>query len=144
MRHHLKADATCTNCHTLFEDLPVQRDEDGGYVELETVPCHDDECNKKLCGCCSQFVCHCCGLIFCMDHVGQEEEPDCTCIRTDVDQVDARTCELHGTRYPRTLYFCRVCTADEVFEPAVLHLPPSVAAQLPAQVSDLMLDEGVA
>ena len=57
-------------------------------------------------------------LTFCLEasHIGLEEEPDCTCEQTDVDQVDARYCGLHGTRYPKTLYWCRVCAAPEVVE----------------------------
>ncbi len=110
-----RADATCTNCLTLFEALPVQGDEDGRYVELDTQPCHDDECAKRLCSSCPQFQCFGCGLTFCMEHLGKEEEAECTCTQTDVDQFDARGCEAHGTQW-KTWLFCRTCAAPEVVE----------------------------
>ena len=112
--HHTarRADATCPICNPLFEGLPVAADEDGFYVEIETVPCADDECTTRLCPCCPQFVCNCCGLSFCMHHVGLEIEPECTCIMTG-DQADARGCDAHGTSNPRPLLLCRVCAAPE-------------------------------
>jgi hypothetical protein len=48
-----------------------------------------------------------------MHHVGQEIEPECTCIQTDVDQFDSRYCDAHGTRNPRSRLLCRVCVAPE-------------------------------
>lgn len=32
---------------------------------------------------------------------GDEPEPDCECVRTDVDMYDAGGCPLHGTSRPR-------------------------------------------
>lgn len=113
MRQRMKADATCPHCNTLLEDLPVESDEDGGYVEIDTEPCHDDECSARLCACCPQFTCACCGLTFCMQHIGREEDLECACVQTDVDQFDARSCAAHGTRNPRPVLLCRVCAAPE-------------------------------
>jgi hypothetical protein len=48
-----------------------------------------------------------------MTHLTEEIEPECTCTRVDVDLDDSRGCELHGTRYPKSLYFCRACTVPE-------------------------------
>jgi hypothetical protein len=104
--------ATCSTCGTVHEGIPVAADEDG-YADLDTEPCSDDECTTRLCGACPQFACHCCGLTFCLAHVAEEIEPECICTRIDVDLNDACGCELHGTRYPKSLYFCRVCTAPE-------------------------------
>src|ERR1039458_710716 len=41
--------ASCPTCDTLFERLPVEYDEDGGYVFLEVHPCSDSVCEKLLC-----------------------------------------------------------------------------------------------
>lgn len=101
--------ATCPACRFEFSYLPVQAGLDGPYVEIETVPCHDDECTKKLCSCCDQFTCECCGLSFCMDHLAAELEPECRCIQVDVDRDDASGCPLHGSRHPHMLRFCRLC-----------------------------------
>jgi hypothetical protein len=41
MRVYLTAcstDETCPTCNTLLEGLPVAADEDGAYIEIETVP----------------------------------------------------------------------------------------------------------
>jgi hypothetical protein len=110
-----RADTTCPACNTLFEGLLVAADEDGFYVEIETVPCTDDECATSLCSCCPQFTCACCGLKFCMEHLGREEDPECTCILTG-DQADARCCDAHGTRNPRPVLLCRACAAPEEVE----------------------------
>ena len=42
---------SCPTCDTLFERLPVEYDEDGGYVFLEVHPCAG------------------CGQTFCIDHL---------------------------------------------------------------------------
>lgn len=107
------ADATCSECRTLFENLPVESDEDSACVEIPTEPCHDDECATRLCPNCPQFTCVCCGLTFCMDHLGREENPECTCIQTDVDQFDATYCDAHGRFNAQPLLLCRVCAAPE-------------------------------
>ena len=61
--------ASCPTCDTLFERLPVEYDEDGGYAFLEVHPCADATCNKMLCSCCDQFHCDGCGQLFCADHL---------------------------------------------------------------------------
>ena len=68
-----KFHASCPHCDTLFVDLPVQSDEDGYYVELDTVPCADDECSVKLCSSCPRFDCECCGLPHCLKHLIQRD-----------------------------------------------------------------------
>jgi hypothetical protein len=110
---NLGTTATCSTCGTVHEGISVAADEDRYYADLDSKPCSDDECTVSLCGTCPQFACHCCGLTFCMTHVAEEIEPECTCTRIDADLNDACGCELHGTRYPNSLYFCRVCTAPE-------------------------------
>jgi hypothetical protein len=59
--------ASCPTCDTLFERLPVEYDEDGGYVFLEVHPCAG--CATLLCACCDQFHCDGCGQTFCADHL---------------------------------------------------------------------------
>lgn len=63
------ASASCPTCDTLFERLPVEYDEEGGYAVLEVRPCADASCGKMLCSCCSQFHCDGCGQKFCTDHL---------------------------------------------------------------------------
>jgi hypothetical protein len=52
--------ASCPTCDTLFERLPVEYDEDAGYVFLAMHPCADSVCEKLLCACCDQFHCDSC------------------------------------------------------------------------------------
>ena len=59
--------ATCPNCQTYFDRLPVERDENGAYVVLESRPCAT--CGQMLCPCCSTFACDGCNQIHCSDHV---------------------------------------------------------------------------
>ena len=59
--------ASCPNCYTFFDRLPVEYDEDGGYVFLEVHPC--PACGTMLCPCCDQFHCDGCGQAFCADHL---------------------------------------------------------------------------
>jgi len=40
---------SCPTCNTFFERLPIEYDEDGGYVLLEVQPCA--ECGTMLCAC---------------------------------------------------------------------------------------------
>lgn len=61
--------ASCPACEILFERLPVEYDEDGGYAFLEVRPCADATCGKMLCACCDQFHCDGCGEAFCADHL---------------------------------------------------------------------------
>jgi len=135
MRFPKTVDLECRNCCTLHT-VEVEYDEEGGHAEIERTPCHDDECTSKLCACCPQFTCECCGLTFCLEasHIGLEEEPDCTCEQIDVDQVDARYCGLHGTRHPKTMYWCRLCAAPEVVE---IRIEPAaeLAAAIVAEVA---------
>lgn len=119
MRNYLLArrgQKECLNCGTLHTDVPVSYDEDGYFLELDTVACGDDECTKQLCSCCPQFTCEACGLAFCLEHVALEEEEECTCVQVDVDLFDNRNCERHNTKYPRVYRFCRVCVGPEVLE----------------------------
>jgi len=64
MKMHF-ASASCPTCDTLFERLPVEYDEDGGYAFLEVRPCAGPTCGKMLCSCCDQFHCDGCGQTFC-------------------------------------------------------------------------------
>jgi hypothetical protein len=111
-----RADATCPHCLTLFENLAVEGDECGGEVKLDTVACQDDECGKRLCNSCPQFRCFGCGLTMCLEHVGKEEDAECTCHQTDVDQFDGRDCEAHGGGTWKSWVYCRTCAAPEVME----------------------------
>jgi hypothetical protein len=61
--------ASCPACHTEFDRLPIEYDEDGGYAVLEVWPCADSTCGKLLCACCDQFHCDGCGHTFCADHL---------------------------------------------------------------------------
>ena len=79
------------------------------YEDRGELPCGD--C-RGTCACCPQFTCACCGLTFCLQHIGREEDPDCTCAQTDVDEFDARSCDAHR-KNPRPVLLCRVCAAPE-------------------------------
>lgn len=81
------ASATCTNCSTDFDRLPVERDEDGAYVVIPVKPC--PTCGVLLCPCCDQFACNGCGGTFCASHL--VAVPD-------------------GTDYP--LHCCAACAAE--------------------------------
>jgi len=59
------ANATCPNCDTLFERLPVEYDEEGGYAALKVTPCTG--CGKLLCSACDWSKCDGCGNVFCAD-----------------------------------------------------------------------------
>lgn len=52
----------CANCMT-FHNV---ENEPGAAVDVQ--PCHDDNCNKKLCSSCEQFACENCGLAHCLSH----------------------------------------------------------------------------
>src|SRR5262249_45563475 len=88
----------------------LDRDEDG-YTELPIHRCADRNCSVHLCPCCPQFQCAGCGEAFCMEHaIEEEQEFDCFCAQTDVDQFDARWCLAHNPRsQPRPLKFCSSC-----------------------------------
>src|ERR1700693_524598 len=68
MRSPLKGDKTCPNCDTLHIGLPVEGDEDGAYVYLETTDCPNPSCKVRLCSCCPQFQCDGCQGHFCLNH----------------------------------------------------------------------------
>ncbi len=74
------ADETCPHCRTTHR-LPVEQDEDGPYVEIDTEVCNDDHCTRQLCSSCPQFRCDICTLLFCAEHgvrVGHETLcPEC-------------------------------------------------------------------
>jgi hypothetical protein len=61
--------ATCTECRTDFDRLPVEYDGDLGYAVLPVKPCTSVTCEKLLCPCCDQFHCDYCALTFCVDHL---------------------------------------------------------------------------
>ena len=75
------ASATCPNCQTLFENLPLDRDEAGAYTALEITPCAI--CTAMLCRCCEQFACDGCGETFCESHAiivpDGTDKPLCCC-----------------------------------------------------------------
>src|SRR3954463_4272849 len=59
--------ATCPNCQTYFDRVPVDGDEDGCCcVVLESKPCAT--CGQMLCPCCEQFVCEH-GETHCIEHL---------------------------------------------------------------------------
>jgi hypothetical protein len=109
--------ASCPVCHTLFERLPVEYDEDGGYAFLGVRPCADPVCGKLLCSCCDQFHCDGCGQTFCADHL--VSVPD-------------------GTDRP--LHCCPPCAADcEILDlpelPAPIPPCPEVRPLVPAEAA---------
>jgi len=91
----------------------VDRNEDGSPA-IENTRCAQPGCEVYLCraGCLElSFQCESCDQRFCVEHrmmldgmafcvtcavaVTEDEEPECTCRRADVDLFDARGCELH-------------------------------------------------
>lgn len=59
--------ATCPNCETTFDRLPVDYDDDGiGNAVLAVYPC--SICGALLCPCCGQFQCDACDDTFCFQH----------------------------------------------------------------------------
>jgi hypothetical protein len=91
--------ASCPACDTLFERLPVEYDEDGGYAFLELHPCAG--CGTMLCACCDQFHCDGCGQMFCADHL--VSVPD-------------------GTETP--LHCCEACAAECQPQELPARIPP--------------------
>lgn len=98
-------DLACKLCG-VAQRVEMEKDEDGGlYAELETEPCHADNCHKQLCRNCPQFECVCCKLTHCMEHaekingkmycpIGAAE------YRKSVELTSARVC-LALARYVR-------------------------------------------
>ena len=106
-----KVDVGCPNCDNLHTDVPVEYDEDGGYADLDTEHCNADFCTVQLCSSCPQFTCDGCGDKFCLEHLSLRDtdglefcsdcaadapEPECECVRIDVDLYDAGGCPAHG------------------------------------------------
>ncbi len=90
------------------------RDEDGNFEPLYLDPSEYPQ----------QFRCDSCGDYRPLALLGLEEEPQCTCIQTDVDYFDGRYCDLHGTRNPKTFLVCKLCigteeVADVEYEPVL-------------------------
>ena len=59
--------ATCIECNTTFDHVPLEFDGNQGYAVLEVNPCA--ECGALLCACCSTFACDGCGATFCTSHL---------------------------------------------------------------------------
>lgn len=104
--------ATCTNCYTTFDHLPVEPDEDcGGSVTIPALRCFYPGCQVKLCPSCPKFKCDGCGHSFCSDHqlvldglalcpacvpdAMEGNAPPCRCTQTTARLFDARGCMLH-------------------------------------------------
>lgn len=98
------ASATCTNCNTDFDRIPVDYCEDGqGYVAIPVQKCAHPTCDVLLCPCCPQVHTDCCGETVCADHAVSVED---------------------GTDRP--LHFCPTCAAE--WNQQELDLVPEVAA----------------
>lgn len=83
--------ATCPNCQTLFDRLPVDGDEDGAYVALEVKPCAT--CGTLLCPCCEQFVCehgdtHCVSHLTVLDAESKYPVKCCPVCIAEMDEAD--------------------------------------------------------
>jgi hypothetical protein len=107
---------TCAACGSHFDHVPVERDENGGYVVLEVKACREPGCGALLCACCDQSYCDGCGQLFCSDHL--------------VSVPDGTETQLHC---------CPTCAAEseplelpERIEPKMAPAPSQTAA--PAQV----------
>ena len=97
MKRHFDS-ATCPNCQTFYDRLPVDGDEDGNcWLVLESKPCAT--CGQMLCPNCEQFVCEH-GETHCLTHL---------------------TMVADGT--PRGLLACPVCL-EEIAESDASELPP--------------------
>jgi hypothetical protein len=100
--------ATCPNCKTYFDRLPVDGDEDGLFVALEVKPCAT--CGALLCPCCSVFKCEGCDGLHCSEHIVLVED---------------------GT--PNPLKCCAVCAAE--CEPLPAKIEPQRAPAAFPQVA---------
>jgi hypothetical protein len=67
--------ATCPNCQTYFDRVPVEGDGVDFYAALEITPCA--ECGALLCACCERFACDACGETFCTAHETLVDELRC-------------------------------------------------------------------
>ena len=140
--------ATCPNCHTYFDRLPVDGDEDGNsFVVLESTPC--GTCGQMLCPCCEQFVCEH-GETHCLEHLTVLEAesryplkccpvclaeataqemgpqpmcPDCESLELVGETFHGETDRETGYTDYQDLYRCLTCgswgPAEEVIEPAI-------------------------
>jgi hypothetical protein len=147
--------ATCPNCQTLFDRLPVERDEDAAYVVLEVRPCHT--CGALLCGACSQFACDGCGQIHCSEHLVLVEDgtprplkccaacaaeceplelplvaaccPDCGSLDLVAEMADHGVCSQTGYHDAQELYRCVACGSRGPAEEAERALPTRIGPQ---------------
>src|SRR5438132_12783162 len=101
-----KVDIECANCRTTFNHVEVH----GHEAVIPQVRCFYPGCPVELCLCCEQFACDGCGHAFCQDHqihfqglslcldclqeTLEANEPECECVRTDVDLFDATDLRL--------------------------------------------------
>src|SRR5947208_1617576 len=91
--------ASCPTCDTRFERLPVEYDEDRGYVVLEVQPCAG--CGTMLCACCEQFHCDGCGLTFCGEHrVSDGDLVFCTTCVAESKPI-CPNCDQHADMIPQ-------------------------------------------
>ena len=67
--------ATCPECQTYFDRLPVAGDGRDVYAALEVKPCR--ECGAMLCSCCAQFACDACGNTVCLSHLAIVDDLRC-------------------------------------------------------------------
>ncbi len=74
MRH--TGEATCPNCQTTM-NVELEEPMSGCSPEanLDTQPCHHDECRVKLCPNCDQFKCQRCDLAHCAEHAFTVDVP---------------------------------------------------------------------
>jgi hypothetical protein len=66
------ADVDCPNCGATHLKVALQVDEGGAYYKIDSTPCNQDGCHKRLCSTCSQFRCSDCLLTFCEEHLDVE------------------------------------------------------------------------
>jgi hypothetical protein len=83
--------ATCPECNTTFDGVPVEFDGDQGYGVIETQPC--GECGTMLCHECAAFSCDACGQRCCLEHqtiVADEKMGALKCCSECVDAFAAQ------------------------------------------------------
>ena len=106
--------ASCPTCETFFDRVPVEYDEDGGYVCLEVYPCAG--CGTMLCACCDQFHCDGCGQTFCRGHRVSDDDLDlCTSCVAESKPI-CPACDEHADMIPHETsterwYECALCHA---------------------------------
>ena len=118
MRLHT-VNATCPNCCTFFERIPVEYDEEGGYVVLMVIPCTG--CGKLLCSACDWYKCDGCGDVFCAD-----------CLQLVDDGTD------------RALHCCKECVLEgEEAQQELLPLPAMVACAVCGSIEKTVQDDAL-